>query len=188
MFPISASCAALLLLLPSWLAAQPCQENYNRQGFFLGCTLEPGDRALNSIWVSQVFNVYGSVYGMDITQGVSWFVIDKKGKYHGQSLVRHQDRDCLMHEPAGWIGQLYGVGKNQYLAWNDGAEDGFYLVQIASDGLSALSHADGPAGNAQRLGAKPVFPGTQVLQPETAAESGPTLLVPLANRRQCFTP
>lgn len=137
---LMAVCGALLLLLqPRWLSAQPCQENYNNQGYFLGCSLEPGDRALNSVWVSHVFNVYGSLYGMEITQGVSWFVIDKKGKYHGQSLVRHQDRDCLMHDAAGWFGQLYTVGKNQYLAWNDGAEDGFYLVQMASDGLSAFS-------------------------------------------------
>jgi hypothetical protein len=136
---LMAVCGALLLLQPRWLPAQPCQESYNKQGYFLGCSLEAGDRALNSIWVSQVFNVYGSLYGMDITQGVSWFVIDKKGKYHGQSLVRHQDRDCLMHDATGWMGQLYSVGKNQYLAWNDGVEDGFYLVQMAADGLAAFS-------------------------------------------------
>jgi hypothetical protein len=64
--------------------------------------------------------------------GLSWFTIDKQGKYVGHTLAKKPGADCLSYNAKGWTGRLYKLSRQTYYALNDGATEG-YLIQLAPD-------------------------------------------------------
>lgn len=79
-------------------------------------------------YVGPVLNIYGSAP----MSGLSWFTVDREGRYHGRTLARKPSEDCLSYDPRGWTGRLYPIGDNTYFARNDGSAEG-YVLQVLPD-------------------------------------------------------
>lgn len=105
----------LLIFLPFGVNAS-CIENYSPDGKFLGCSIEKTDTILNTKWLSSVLNIYSG----EIYQGISYFEIDKTGRYNGKSIIKSPNEDCVRYNVSEWQGQIYKIDSETYFAWNDG--------------------------------------------------------------------
>ena len=101
-------------------------------------TLPPAT-GLRGTWAGPVLNCYSG----QCMPGISWFRVDKSGRYHGWTLGKKPGQDCLSYDHNGWTGQLYRLGPNSAYALNDGAAAG-YVIQISRDRQTASSTYLGP--------------------------------------------
>lgn len=79
-------------------------------------------------YVGMVLNIYGTAP----MSGLSWFTVDRRGRYHGRTLARKPGDNCLSSDPKGWTGRLHPIGDNTYFARNDGSSEG-YVLQVLPD-------------------------------------------------------
>ena len=96
-------------------------------------TLPPAT-GIAGTWAGPVLNCYDD----RCMSGFSWFTVGKDGRYHGQTLAKKPGATCLSHDPEGWTGRLYRLGKDTYYAINDGADEG-YLLQVSRNRQTASS-------------------------------------------------
>ena len=96
-------------------------------------TLPPAT-GLNGTYAGPVLNCYQG----DCMPGFSWFTVGKDGRYHGKTIGKKPGDSCLSHDPGGWTGQLYRLGRDTFYAINDDAEDG-YILQVSRNRQQAAS-------------------------------------------------
>jgi hypothetical protein len=92
------------------------------------------DSILGTTWVGPVMNSYSG----EAMNGLSWFVIDKQGRYVGHTIAKKPGADCMTYDPGGWTGQLYRLDRQTYYAYNDGAHEG-YLIELSPDRKTGAS-------------------------------------------------
>lgn len=102
----------------------------------LAATLQnlPPATGLSGTYAGPVLNCYQG----DCMPGFSWFTVSRDGRYHGQTIGKKPGDACLSHDPKGWTGRLYRLGKDTYFALNDGADDG-YILQVSRNRQQAAS-------------------------------------------------
>ena len=86
------------------------------------------------MWAGPVLNCYSG----NCMPGFSWFTVAKDGQYHGQTIAKKPGAACLSHDPKGWTGQLYRLGKDTYYAINTDSNEGYFL-QVSRDRQTASS-------------------------------------------------
>lgn len=96
-------------------------------------TLPPAT-GLHGTYAGPVLNCYSG----DCMPGFSWFTVAKDGTYHGQTIAKKPGDACLSHDPKGWTGRLYKLGKHTFYALNDGADEG-YILQVSRNRQQAAS-------------------------------------------------
>ena len=94
----------------------------------------PPAKGLAGTYAGTVLNCYHD----KCMSGFSWFTVSRDGTYHGQTLAKKPSDACLSHDPKGWTGRLYKLGKHTFYALNDGADEG-YILQVSQNKQQAAS-------------------------------------------------
>lgn len=135
--------AFLVLVSFNSYAVFTCKTENNVYGIYgnwLGCKIPKTDNVLNSTWFSPVINTYGN----DRYEGLTYFKIDRRGKYTARTLIRRAGKHCLEYG-APWGTQLYKVDYNTYASWDEYGL-AYYLIVKSKNGQTASSHLAGGPG------------------------------------------